>query len=527
MLNLTNSVEEEKIKDEILIIYAKLAQVVEKSNINFGHIGFKWAVEGAQKVKEATDVFLNSPTEDNFRKLWSKDKLWAANMGGHATNVLKKNGLDKIIQVIKEIKKANEYNSEWEKQLKLKGVLREFWGKLKDKPLENACADNALRFFGFKKPKDYNDFKNKYEQFQEKYISIIGGKQATSFSINIELDQLFNFIDKYQSGDDDKVDNELYKELCVLIGQLKTPLLTALKEIEKEDKLITYNKSQALESLFLSEEEFDRILNALKYKQNIILAGPPGVGKTFVAKKIAYSIMGIKDDNRIEMIQFHQSYSYEDFIRGYRPTVEGKFTLHDGIFYRFCQKAINDPDNDYFFIIDEINRGNLSKIFGELMMLIEKDKRGKEYAVPLAYNNGDEEKFYIPQNLYLIGTMNTADKSLAMVDYALRRRFCFINMEPEFGEKFQKFIIDMGVPNNLVRRIVGNIEELNRVISEDRKNLGNGYLVGHSFFSPIEKGKYDIDWYSNIIKNEIKPLLEEYWFDDLEKAEGEINKLLS
>ena len=133
------------------------------------------------------------------------------------------------------------------------------------------------------------------------------------------------------------------------------------------------------------------------------------MGKTFIAKKIAYEIMGNMNDAQIEMVQFHQSYSYEDFIQGLRPNKKG-FELRNGIFYNFCQQALAHPERQFFFIIDEINRGNLSKIFGELLMLIETDKRGEKYAIKLTYAEDEEDTFYVPENLYIIGTMNTADR---------------------------------------------------------------------------------------------------------------------
>ena len=197
-----------------------------------------------------------------------------------------------------------------------------------------------------------------------------------------------------------------------------------------------------MKGLFLAEAQFDEMLAALKEKKNVVLQGAPGVGKTYVARRLAYALIESNDPQRIEMIQFHQSYSYEDFIQGFRPTPKGHFDLKYGIFHQFCRRAQREEaqGKPYVFIIDEINRGNLSKIFGELMMLIEPDKRGKEHAIPLAYSQDADEKFYIPENLHLIGMMNTADRSLAMVDYALRRRFRFITLRPEFSsEAFREF----------------------------------------------------------------------------------------
>ncbi len=289
-----------------------------------------------------------------------------------------------------------------------------------------------------------------------------------------------------------------------------------------------YSRHEALEGLFLAEAQFDDIIDALERKRNIVLEGSPGVGKTFIAKRLAYRVIGYKIPDRVRMIQFHQSYSYEDFIQGYRPSPDGAFELRDGTFFSFCRLAMANPENRYVFIIDEVNRGNLGKIFGELMMLIEADKRGPEFAVPLTYSP-DSDPFYVPDNLYLIGMMNTADRSLAMVDYALRRRFAFIRLQPAFGsDQFSDFLIGSGVPEDLVGKINLQFLDLNKSIREDRSNLGPGFEIGHSFFCPGEDdGGFDDSWYHAIIRREIEPLLREYWFDRPDRVNEAIRALLA
>lgn len=291
-----------------------------------------------------------------------------------------------------------------------------------------------------------------------------------------------------------------------------------------------YDKQKAIKGLFLHETQFDEMLDALKEKKNVVLQGAPGVGKTFVARRLAYALIGSNDPQQIEMIQFHQSYSYEDFIQGFRPTPKGHFDLRYGIFHQFCRQAQREESvkKPYVFIIDEINRGNLSKIFGELMMLIEPDKRGKEHAIPLAYSQDADERFYIPENLHLIGTMNTADRSLAMVDYALRRRFRFITLRPEFdSEIFRQLLTEAGVTEELLKKIVKRMNALNEAISADAKNLGPGYQIGHSYFCPRSGFNLDEDWYCRVIKSEIMPLIQEYWFDNEQKVKDHQSALLA
>ena len=285
---------------------------------------------------------------------------------------------------------------------------------------------------------------------------------------------------------------------------------------EQPQALTYYSRKDFLSNVFITADKYDSLVRMLKAKKNIILQGAPGVGKTFAAKRLAYSIMGVKDDSRIEFVQFHQNYSYEDFVMGYKPNENG-FELKNGIFYSFCQKAASTPNKDYFFIIDEINRGNMSKIFGELLMLIEKDYRDE--TIKLAYS---DEPFSVPENLYIIGMMNTADRSLAMIDYALRRRFSFFYMEPGFasdGFKSHQQSFHSEKFDNLVKEIIA----LNEAIKDD-KSLGKGFCIGHSYL--CDKGNCTDDNLKNVVEFDILPMLEEYWFDELTKYNDWEKRLL-
>lgn len=277
---------------------------------------------------------------------------------------------------------------------------------------------------------------------------------------------------------------------------------------------MTYSKKELLEEVFISEEDYDILANLLKRKKNIILQGAPGVGKTFLARRLAYSLMGKKDDNRIGFVQFHQNYTYEDFVMGYKP--EGNsFILKSGKFVEFCRKAQQDSERDYFFIIDEINRGNISKIFGELLMAIETDYRG--IPIELAY---DSEDFTVPKNVHVIGMMNTADRSLAMIDYALRRRFSFFEMHPGFESSgFRKY--QAALNSDDFNRLIDVVRGLNNSII-DEPSLGSGFQIGNSYFI---LDAYEDTMLTEIVNYEIVPMLNEYWFDDQVQVDSWYGKL--
>lgn len=302
-----------------------------------------------------------------------------------------------------------------------------------------------------------------------------------------------------------------YTDYVRKLEALFTVDVIGVKEDKEDRYYLPYTEDDFLSDVFMDAEHYNELVNLLRTKKNIILQGAPGVGKTFAAKRLAFSIIGEKDTSRVMMVQFHQSYSYEDFIMGFRPSKDG-FELAPGPFYEFCKTAQDDDERDYFFIIDEINRGNLSKIFGELLMLIEKDKRGEK--LRLLYSN---ELFSVPKNVYLIGMMNTADRSIAIIDYALRRRFAFFELEPAFNSEGFKTIM-REANNPKFDALVEQIKVLNEFISRD-ESLGEGFRIGHSYFCNDEIDEITDEWLRAVVKYELLPLLSEYWFDEKSKTE--------
>ncbi len=310
--------------------------------------------------------------------------------------------------------------------------------------------------------------------------------------------------------------------LKTLLESYQTANQVLLLPVAAEPKPAYSASPPPSETLLQSEETFADALAALHYKRNLVLQGPPGVGKTFLAQRLAEMLLGGRDARRLRTVQFHPSYAYEDFVQGYRPDGRGGFVLKNGVFYDFCLLARRHPQQSFVFLIDEINRGNLSKVFGELLLLLEADKRSTANAIPLTYS---ETPFFVPPNLYVIGTMNTADRSLALVDYALRRRFAFVEIVPEFGKTFVALLQAHGVSGAFLDRFTQTITALNETIQRD-PSLSAAFCIGHSYFLQPNLQNFEA-WYRRVIALELAPLLREYWFDDPDKAQQETEKLLA
>ena len=330
----------------------------------------------------------------------------------------------------------------------------------------------------------------------------------TSDSVQNISEELSTMIE--DAANNPKEQKEL-KNVRSYINKYKEFLTYCERLVDMAKHKQTYCFAKDADKPFINEEKFLKIVSILGRKKNVILEGAPGVGKTFLARKIAYQLIGEVKDENIEMVQFHQSYSYEDFIQGIRPSNNGGFEVRNGIFYNFCQKA-RSSDEPFIFIIDEINRGNLSKIFGELMMLIEADKRSKKYAIKLTYSEEEDDRFYVPNNVYIIGCMNTADRSLAIVDYALRRRFAFCLIQPEFNETFQEFLFAKVGKEN-AGKIVKRVKQVNAMI-QGTPSLGKGLEIGHSYFCQTENIQDFESWWSDLCEYELFPYVQEICFDN-------------
>ena len=453
---------------------------------------------------------------------------------------------------INEQKKREVENSNADKDVK----VVDYWTFSLENQEENwnAFFENNLIALGFNELGDFSTYENKQE-IQEKFqelndtdssynnvanaiwqfthemkpgdivyatsgqSKVLGWGKVTSEQIYESNGEFTNLrhIDWKEHGEwptPIKLKNKMLYKITPYNDVIETlnELFTSSSEEDLDEEQLTfpeYSSEDFLNDVFMSEQHYNRLVQLLEMKKNVILQGPPGVGKTYAAKRLAYSIMGVKDKNRVKMIQFHQSYSYEDFMMGFRPTETG-FKLHPGAFYNFCKQAEQDLDQDYFFIIDEINRGNLSKIFGELFMLIENDKRGSELELLYA-----DEKFTVPNNVYIIGLMNTADRSLAILDYALRRRFAFFDIRAGFStDGFKEYQENLQSPK--FDALIQRVQDLNNDICNDEM-LGEDFIIGHSYFSNLTQVTDVI--LSNIVEFEIIPLLKEYWFDESSKVD--------
>ncbi|MBB2988519.1 AAA family ATPase [Terracoccus luteus] len=279
---------------------------------------------------------------------------------------------------------------------------------------------------------------------------------------------------------------------------------------------------------FIPAAELEPMLERLRSRKNIILQGPPGTGKTWLGRRLAWALCNERASNRVHVLQFHPSLTYEDFVRGWRPSSNSGLLLADGPFLDMCARARKDPEHPYVLVIEEVNRGNPAQVFGELLTLIEADKRTPEQAMSLAYPRPDEEPFFVPKNLFIIGTMNVADRSLAIVDMALRRRFAFIELRPLFGDDWVEHVSGLGYDREPLEKYGERLDVLNSAITKDAA-LGRQYCVGHSYFTPttaLESGLGTDEWWRRVVDTDVRPLLEEYWFDRPELAEGALKKLL-
>lgn len=368
--------------------------------------------------------------------------------------------------------------------------------------------------------KDAADFTR--NEFQEAYVTELVDLFPDNSAIESIIDRHMQLL--RDDGEIDFVKSGHYEWLGFDDGDI---------EIEPEVVTEVVAEEYSIESIikdgcFLPQSTLDNMLSRLKNKKNIILQGPPGTGKTWLGKRLAYALIGEKQPAYIKAVQFHPNLSYEDFIKGWRPSGDGKLELCDGPFLEFVKLAQQKPAQKYVVVIEEINRGNPAQIFGEMLTLLEVDKRTPSEALELSYRKEGDEPVYIPENLFVVGTMNVADRSLALVDLALRRRFAFINLEPTFGKPWRDWVhTKASIDLAYLEKIEAKLESLNKEIASDDR-LGAQFQVGHSYVTPaFDSDIKDVaNWFSQVVETEIFPLLEEYWFDDPAKAQSQKTALL-
>lgn len=400
--------------------------------------------------------------------------------------------------------------------------------------------DDALQVWGTKwnltfglywsRPWGYQNLDAISRGYLEKELSISLGKEVPSGTEYLNL--LVTLVERFE---DENCPVHSFPELSLAAWNDKDNLISDDSDNLEDDfsELVTTVEEYSVESIirdgcFLDKDQLQDILARFRSKKNLILQGPPGTGKTWLAKRLAFALMGHRNNDHVRVVQFHPNLSYEDFIRGWRPSGDGKLSRCDGPFMQMITAAKNDPENKYVTVIEEVNRGNPAQVFGEMLTLLEADKRNGDCAIELCYSSDGDEPVFIPPNLYVIGTMNIADRSLTIVDFALRRRFAFVNLQPRIGDEWLEWIHEKnGIDKQLLQKIQSNMQKLNKGIAEDN-TLGSAFEIGHSFVTPSsEENVEDAGrWFREIVETEIGPLLDEYWFDNAEKAKKSIEQLL-
>ncbi len=369
---------------------------------------------------------------------------------------------------------------------------------------------------------------------KEKIVIAFSKKWGEDFSINdkdnVTLDKALLEIRKRLEDEHSDTQVDFYSSQFKDIWQSSQPPPPPPPEVRETAPLfVSYSIDNILTGgCFLQREKLETILQRLRDKKNLILQGPPGTGKTWLAKKLAFAVIGERDEDKIRPVQFHPNLSYEDFVRGWRPSGNGKLDLVDGPFLQMINTAKDDPRSKYAIIIEEINRGNPAQIFGEMLTLLESDKRNEDEALELSYRKREGERVYIPENLYVIGTMNVADRSIAMVDFALRRRFAFVDLEPIFGSTWRDWVHSQcKINEEFLSQVEARMNTLNEQIAED-SNLGAQFQIGHSYVTPPPGHTISDsnEWFKQVVETEIGPLLDEYWFDALDTAQKAREQLL-
>ena len=494
---------------EVILAYSKAVKKVVEGGLKFEYLDLESSERQIGDLKQLFTKFLDDPTDANLRAFWNKDYLENVGGGGNVGVLRSKNDVAKIHGVLAEIDRSDTYNEEWERELGSHWPFWELWGRIKDAPLVS-FGWTGLDFFGCQNPvPSYPGFLENYERFLRLYQDVVGTDHVTSYRSEIEINQLFAFIFAVKNKD---IDDD--------VRALGDPDVQHIFELVKAQPKGPVTP-EPLEHLG---------------PKNLIFYGPPGTGKTYQAinrtlelinadpdycKHLERSVLvdkfnQLRDEGRVEFITFHQAYSYEEFVEGIRPVLDQaekniQYELSNGVFKSIASRAESDPDNRYVLLIDEINRGNISKIFGELITLIEEDKRiGEQNQLRATLPYSKKKDFGVPPNLYIIGTMNTADRSIALLDVALRRRFKFMEFMPEYEDTG---LNDCKVDGLNLGRLLSALNKKIEIL------LDRDHQIGHSFFIKVKDAEDQKKTLCGVWYRELIPLFQEYFYNDYERLE--------
>lgn len=292
---------------------------------------------------------------------------------------------------------------------------------------------------------------------------------------------------------------------------------------EYEDLLESYepySRDDGYAGVFMARKTFDAILDTWESRKNIVLQGPPGVGKTFLARRLAYSLTGLKSAALVETVRFHPAFGYADFMQGLAPDELGGERLKPGVFVDLCRVARNEPDLAHVLVIADMNRVDAGAVLGEAALLLDGGRRGNAWSMPLkSAVDRTVDRFFVPANIYILGLVDTSLDNAGLQDEALAARFDIFDVDPAFASgRFVEMLLEHEAAETLARAISERMAALNDAIAADPA-LGRGKRIGHGMLCPEnENVVVDARWYEAVIRQKVLPLLRRRWRDAPEKV---------